>query len=446
MRRVRGIMSSWLFVDFDGTLVDSLPALKRTFFLLGRRWGLTLRAKDFDRYNGPSLKAILRDMKSRYSLPQSIGTLLNEYNQELEAAYKKLSPRPGAMAALRRLRRSGWKIALVTSAPRQHVEAFLKSSSLKRQFKFVVSGDEVAHAKPSPDLYLLAKKKAGRGYYVALEDSESGAAAARRAGVVPFRFSRERAFFSIGSFAELSDRFVLISRRPFVRGTRTRLRLESDDQALVIPSKIEKAVARAWRRDIKVNPRLFDGQSFAITSEDRIREDGAYKFRVSQIPFRYAHYSVTHSNGEFLGFCPVAVTGVLVQGDRLLIGRRSKHSSGYAGALELVPAGSMSPRAKELQRLSPIVDLYAELAEELSLGRRDVLRCYLTGMILSVADSLIDFIYTIELKPDAVPIVSDEHHEILALSRRQLKSKLTRSPKDLHPYVSIWGLATRGLK
>ena len=52
-------------------------------------------------------------------------------------------------------------------------------------FDAIVTSDDVAHAKPAPDLYLLACKRLGvaPADALALEDSASGVASAKAAGM-----------------------------------------------------------------------------------------------------------------------------------------------------------------------------------------------------------------------------------------------------------------------
>jgi HAD superfamily hydrolase (TIGR01509 family) len=52
-------------------------------------------------------------------------------------------------------------------------------------FDTIVTADDVAHAKPAPDLYLLACERLGvaPADALALEDSASGVAAAKAAGL-----------------------------------------------------------------------------------------------------------------------------------------------------------------------------------------------------------------------------------------------------------------------
>jgi beta-phosphoglucomutase-like phosphatase (HAD superfamily) len=65
------------------------------------------------------------------------------------------------------------------------VVATLDRFGLRPRFEAVVTGDDVPHPKPAPDIFLEAARRlrAEPGGCVVLEDSPSGARAARAAGM-----------------------------------------------------------------------------------------------------------------------------------------------------------------------------------------------------------------------------------------------------------------------
>jgi HAD superfamily hydrolase (TIGR01509 family) len=74
---------------------------------------------------------------------------------------------------------------VATSTPRASAIARLAQCDLLKRFSSVSCGDEVAHGKPSPDLFLLAATTipASPKECVVLEDSEAGVAGAHAAGM-----------------------------------------------------------------------------------------------------------------------------------------------------------------------------------------------------------------------------------------------------------------------
>lgn len=92
----------------------------------------------------------------------------------------------GARDLLGRLKEQGTPIGLVSNSPLVFVRRSLEIVGFQSIFDTVVSGHEVARPKPAPDPYLEACRRLGveaGPSVVALEDSPTGVAAARAAGL-----------------------------------------------------------------------------------------------------------------------------------------------------------------------------------------------------------------------------------------------------------------------
>lgn len=107
-----------------------------------------------------------------------VSALLNQYRRELPLL-------PGAVEAVRRLAER-WPLALASSANRPVIDAVLEIAGLDGSFSATVSGEEVAHGKPAPDVYLAAVRRLGidPSHAAAIEDSTNGLRAAAAAGMV----------------------------------------------------------------------------------------------------------------------------------------------------------------------------------------------------------------------------------------------------------------------
>ena len=91
----------------------------------------------------------------------------------------------GAAAAVRRLA-ARLPVAIASSAHPSVISAAVEALGLHGVFAAIASSDEVAYAKPDPDVYLLAARRLGvdpaRGLVV--EDSTNGVLAGKAAGAV----------------------------------------------------------------------------------------------------------------------------------------------------------------------------------------------------------------------------------------------------------------------
>lgn len=91
----------------------------------------------------------------------------------------------GARDLLQDLSTLGVPLAVATSTRGERARIKLARSGIDHFFRHVVTSSDVVHAKPAPDLYLLAARRLGipPGECIALEDSEFGVRAASAAGL-----------------------------------------------------------------------------------------------------------------------------------------------------------------------------------------------------------------------------------------------------------------------
>lgn len=178
-------MKRGLFLDLDGTLADTLPALRAVYheFLAG--FGVAGSEAEFQSLNGPALPEIVRSLRHRHALPGAEETLYSLYRDGLAAVHSRALPAPGARGVLERARARGWTVAVVSSNNGASTRAWLGRTGLGELVSAVVGGDEVERAKPDPQPYRRALALTGcePGLSLAVEDGAQGALAALGAGL-----------------------------------------------------------------------------------------------------------------------------------------------------------------------------------------------------------------------------------------------------------------------
>ena len=175
-----------VFFDQDGVLVDSEGA-----------WDAARRAIVAE--NGGCWKDEATRAMMGMSAPEWSRYLRDELGVELEpeaisdrvvarllAGYERSLPLlPGAVEAVRRIA-GRWPVGLASSANREVIDAVLAGSGLAGVFGATVSGEEVEHGKPAPDIYLEAARRLGvdPARSAAVEDSTNGLRSAAAAGML----------------------------------------------------------------------------------------------------------------------------------------------------------------------------------------------------------------------------------------------------------------------
>jgi HAD superfamily hydrolase (TIGR01509 family) len=96
-----------------------------------------------------------------------------------------VEPMPGVVELLDALAEHGIPLGLATNSGREFATRALRAAGIYERFAAVVSAEDVERPKPAPDVYLAAAAELGAepAECVGLEDSETGVAAARAAGM-----------------------------------------------------------------------------------------------------------------------------------------------------------------------------------------------------------------------------------------------------------------------
>ena len=91
----------------------------------------------------------------------------------------------GAVTLVRSLFDRGFSLAVGSSGPPENIQLCLEEMQIARFFSVVVTGMDVEHGKPDPQVFLLAAHRlaADPMRCVVIEDAPAGVQAARRAGM-----------------------------------------------------------------------------------------------------------------------------------------------------------------------------------------------------------------------------------------------------------------------
>ena len=173
--------------DNDGLLLDTESVWTRAEQDLFERRGIEFTPEHKRELVGTSAEIAGAVLERRLNEPGRAAELIEELNAlvvaELEHGVEAMV---GARELLHSLRSRGTPIGLVSNSPLVFVRRSLEIAGFEDHFDVVLSAHEVAAPKPAPDPYLEACRRLGvepGPSVVALEDSPTGVAAARAAGL-----------------------------------------------------------------------------------------------------------------------------------------------------------------------------------------------------------------------------------------------------------------------
>jgi len=175
-----------ILFDFDGVIADTdnhhIAAWQRTLSAMG--WQVVdevaARAAEIDD------RKFLAELFAKHGFHSDKIDDWVRRKQALTVKMLRDSPRlyPGVADLIRKLHGSV-RLAIVSGTWRENIQAVLDSSGLAGSFETIVGKEDVASAKPEPEAYLLALRRLrlSARATVAIEDSPSGLASARAAGI-----------------------------------------------------------------------------------------------------------------------------------------------------------------------------------------------------------------------------------------------------------------------
>jgi HAD superfamily hydrolase (TIGR01509 family) len=180
---------SALLLDFDGTMADTVAPLAAIYAEFTRRIGANGAAPSFADANGADLAALIGGLADRFAPELDRAALWEDYWRRVTDAVIEAPPCDGLVPLLGWARARGWKIGVASSSRSPLIEQWLGRQKLESYVDGVVGADRAPRPKPHPDIYIaLAQRlRVQPQNCIAIEDSSSGVAAARAAGIAVVR-------------------------------------------------------------------------------------------------------------------------------------------------------------------------------------------------------------------------------------------------------------------
>jgi HAD superfamily hydrolase (TIGR01509 family) len=172
--------------DMDGVIVDSEPRHERAFLEVvnaigyGDRHGLR-----FADYVGRSDQELWVDFVRRNNPPHSLEELLRMKRQRVMEVIRREQPLFEGLLELVQKLAHRYQLALASGSERAIVDEVLSLQGLSQFFPVSISGSDIQHGKPAPDIFLktAALLEVLPTDCWVIEDSKPGVAAGLAAGM-----------------------------------------------------------------------------------------------------------------------------------------------------------------------------------------------------------------------------------------------------------------------
>jgi HAD superfamily hydrolase (TIGR01509 family) len=174
--------------DFDGIILDSETPEYESHRRIYERCGVSLTVDEWCGVIGTWSEGHDEQWFARLRTRSADAPARDAYFAERRRIFDEIvpaGPMRGVRELLTLLHEAAIPMAIASSAPARWVIGAVERLGIRPLFDTVVTGDEVAHRKPAPDVYLEAARRLGVDprRSIAIEDSAPGVTAARAAGM-----------------------------------------------------------------------------------------------------------------------------------------------------------------------------------------------------------------------------------------------------------------------
>lgn len=175
----------WIF-DMDGVVLDSEPLHEQARNQMYKKYDIPYDESLPDPV-GKSSRLFWEMVAERYDRTwDNIKMEEEQFRRVAELVEENHVPATQGLAeVLEWIRAKGFQTGLASSSDRMLVDRVLRALGIMEYFDVIVTGDEVAEKKPSPDVYERVLEISGMRpeEAFAVEDSTAGVEAAKRAGI-----------------------------------------------------------------------------------------------------------------------------------------------------------------------------------------------------------------------------------------------------------------------
>ncbi len=173
--------------DMDGVIIDSEPMHAKAAVLALKKYGVEISADYCSEFIGSTTYYMCQRMVQEFELRTAPEELLRANNEmkELLLTEEGYPAVPYVLDLIKDLHSHGMQLIIASSSPARFIEYVMDSLKLRDYFNGYVSGEQLEHPKPAPDIFLAAAVQLGVAPddCIVIEDSANGVNAAHAAGI-----------------------------------------------------------------------------------------------------------------------------------------------------------------------------------------------------------------------------------------------------------------------
>jgi phosphonatase-like hydrolase len=153
-------------LDVGGTLIEDRGDVVATLQSTLAKRGIVVSPAEIGPWRGASKRSViqhfvdLRSKKNDAYRQAMVGEIYQDFNAQLNEAYRTVPPIAGAEEAIRKLRENGYLVAATTGFDREVVVPIFRRLGWEKYFAAVIASNDVSRGRPSPYMLFHAMESA----------------------------------------------------------------------------------------------------------------------------------------------------------------------------------------------------------------------------------------------------------------------------------------------
>ena len=173
--------------DMDGVIVDSEPVHFSIEQQMFKELGIKITFEKHASFVGTSSRNMWEQIANKFALAASPEELTSSEHERYMNFLNEnpMIPVKGVVELIESLHADGFKLLIASSSSVQVINRILDKFRIQDYFSGIVSGTELEHSKPHPEIFLKTASLSGSrlDQCLVIEDSENGVIAAKAAGM-----------------------------------------------------------------------------------------------------------------------------------------------------------------------------------------------------------------------------------------------------------------------
>lgn len=168
-----------IIFDMDGVISDTQKFHAEVESLLLKDFGILMAPDEITKmYAGVADEEMFMELFEKHGIRVNSvkDIVLRKWDLISQIAKGRITAIPHAVKLIDSLKTQGFKLAIASASTKAFINEVLEALEIRKYFDALVSGQEVKHGKPAPDIFLLAAKRLNvqPEEAVVIEDGRSG--------------------------------------------------------------------------------------------------------------------------------------------------------------------------------------------------------------------------------------------------------------------------------